>query len=131
MQAIGSFTVKITPQSEDKGDGATLGRMLLEKQFNGDLQAQGRGEMLTAGTDTKGSAVYVAVERVTGILNGKAGSFALHHRGIMTRGMPELQISVVPDSGAGELLGISGTLAIKIEAGQHFYVFDYTLPEAG
>ena len=131
MQATGSFTVKITPQSEDKGDGSTLGRMLLEKLFTGDLEAQGEGEMLTAGTDTKGSTVYVAVERVTGILNGRSGSFALHHRGIMTQGVPELQISVVPDSGTVELLGISGTLAIKIEAGQHFYVLDYTLPEAG
>jgi len=129
LQASGSFTVKITPQSEDKAVGSTLNRMLLEKQFHGDLDAQGKGEMLTVGTDTKGSAVYVAVERVTGTLHGKTGSFALSHRGIMTRGVPELTISVVPDSGTGELQGISGTLGIKIEAGQHFYTFDYVLPE--
>ena len=128
MQATGSFDVKITPQSEDKAEGSTLNRLLLEKQFHGELEAQGRGEMLSVSTDTKGSAAYVAVERVVGTLNGKSGSFALHHRGIMTRGEPQLIISVVPDSGTGELAGISGTLGIRIEAGgKHFYDFDYEL----
>ena len=127
MQATGSFIVKITPQSEDKAEGSILGRMLLEKEFSGDLQAQGKGEMLSVGTDTKGSAAYVAVERVIGNLQGKSGSFALHHRGIMTRGAPQLLITVVPDSGTGELRGIAGTLDITIDAGKHSYVFDYLI----
>jgi hypothetical protein len=128
MQAAGSFEVKIIPQSEDKAEGSTLGRMLLDKKYHGPLDAMGKGEMLTVGTATQGSAVYVAVERVSGMLDGKSGSFALHHRGIMRRGEPELAISVVPDSGTGELTGLSGTLTIRIEAGgQHFYEFSYEL----
>jgi len=128
MRATGRFTVKITPQSEDKGEGSALGRLLLEKQFEGELEASGKGEMLSAGTEVKGSAVYVAVERVTGSLKGRQGSFALYHRGVMRRGAPELEVHVVPDSGSGELEGLSGTLGIRIEAGQHYYDFDYSLP---
>jgi len=84
--------------------------------------------MLTAGTEIKGSAVYVAIERVTATLAGRSGSFVLHHRGIMNRGEPELSISVVPDSGSGELSGITGTLQILIEEGKHRYDFEYSLP---
>ena len=126
--ARGSFEVQINPQMEDKAEGSTLGRMSLDKQFQGDLEATGKGEMLTAGTDT-GSAVYVAIERVTGTLHGRSGSFALMHIGTMTRDAQQLTITVVPDSGAGQLVGLAGKLAITIVDGQHFYDFEYTLAE--
>ena len=113
---------------EDKAEGSTLGRMSLDKLFHGDLEATGKGEMLTAGTDT-GSAGYVAIERVTGTLQGRSGSFALMHVGTMTRDAQQLSITVVPDSGAGQLVGIAGKLAITIDDGKHFYDFEYTLPE--
>ncbi|HEX7877978.1 MAG TPA: DUF3224 domain-containing protein [Candidatus Eisenbacteria bacterium] len=131
MIARGPFDVKLTPQSPT-GDNPepTLGRMLLVKSFHGDLEATSTGEMLTAGTSTKGSAAYVAVERVTGTLHGRRGTFSLHHTGIMTRGVPDLSIHVVPDSGDGELAGISGTLAIQIEGGKHSYELTYDLPGA-
>src|SRR6186997_2349032 len=114
MIARGPFDVTLTPQSST-GDNPepTLGRMILEKTFHGDLEATSIGEMLTAGTSTKGSAVYVAVERITGTLEGRRGTFSLFHTGVMTRGAPDLSIRVVPDSGDGELAGISGTLAIQ------------------
>ena len=96
-------------------------RMSLDKQFQGDLEGTGRGEMLTALTDVKGSAGYVAIERVTGTLHGRRGSFALLHRGIMSRGVQDLAITVVPDSGAGQLAGLAGKLDIKIVEGKHFY----------
>lgn len=128
--AAGPFDVKITPQTlADKSADATLGRMSIDKQYHGDLEATARGEMLTASTTVKGSGVYVAVERVTGTLQGRKGSFALHHTGIMTRNTPELKISVVPDSGTDQLVGITGTMSIKIDNGKHSYEFDYTLPE--
>jgi hypothetical protein len=129
-RATGSFEVKMTPQStDDVGDGAPLGRMGLDKKFSGDLDATGKGEMLTGMTATKGSAGYVAIERVTGKLRGRSGTFLLQHRGIMTRGAPDLAINVVPDSGTGELAGIAGKMNIRIEAGgKHFYDLDYTLP---
>lgn len=128
-QAKGSFEVKIVPQPPDPGaPDAALGRMSLDKQFHGDLEATGKGQMLTTGTPS-GSAVYVAIERVAGTLHGRSGSFALHHRGIMTRGQPELTIAVVPDSGTDDLAGISGNLSIEIVDKKHFYSFDYTLPE--
>ena len=128
--AGGAFDVKLTPDPfTDKAMDSTLGRMLIEKQFHGDLEATSKGEMLTVATAVKGSGVYVAVERVTGTLQGRKGSFALHHTGIMTRGTPELKIMVVPDSGTEEMEGISGSLLIKIEGGKHSYEFDYSLPE--
>jgi len=104
--------------------------MTLDKRFHGDLVGTSRGQMLTAGTDVKGSAGYVAVERVTGALQGRSGTFALQHSGTMTRGAPELTITVVPDSGTGELAGLEGKMAIRIEGGQHFYDLEYTLSEA-
>jgi hypothetical protein len=131
-RATGEFDVKLSPISAyapDSVDGPPLGRMSLDKQFRGDLTATSVGEMLTAGAVTKGSAAYVAVERVTGTLNGKKGSFALHHRGIMTRGEGELTVLVAPDSGTGELAGLAGEMAIIVGGGKHSYEFEYTLPE--
>ncbi len=128
QKASGTFEVKMAPVgTADTTAGSSLGRMSLDKIFQGDLSATSKGEMLTAMTDVKGSAVYVAVERVTGTLHGKSGTFALHHRGIMTRGVPDLAISVVPDSGTGELAGISGVLKINIVDGKHFYDFEYLI----
>ena len=114
-QASGTFEVKLNPQPpiENVGD-STVGRLSIDKQFHGDLEATSKGEMLTAGTDVKGSAGYVAIERVTGALHGRDGSFALLHRGIMTRGTPELTITVVPDSGTGQLIGLAGKMSINI-----------------
>ena len=130
--ARGTFDVKMLPQSEDETEGSSLGRFTLEKQYRGDLEGSARGEMLTAMTEVKGSAAYVAVERFTGKLGGRTGSFALAHRGIMTRGAQQLAIEVVPDSGSGELAGIAGTLGIAIAAdGTHSYDLEYTLPPAG
>lgn len=129
--ASGPFDVKTTPQPEQEGTGgSTIGRLLLSKQFHGDLQATSEGQMLTAMTDVKGSAAYVAIERVTGTLDGRRGSFALQHTGIMNRGVPQLTITVVPDSGTDGLAGLSGTMAIDIAPdGKHSYRFDYTLGE--
>lgn len=129
QHASGSFQVKLAPQPATAGiEAAKLGRMSIDKQFSGDLDAHSLGEMLSAGTDVKGSAGYVAIERVTGSLQGKKGSFVLMHTGTMNRGAPELLIQVIPDSGAGELTGISGNMGIQITNGQHFYTFDYSLP---
>jgi hypothetical protein len=127
-KASGAFDVKINPQQDDDRVGdPTVGRMSLEKQFHGDLEGTSRGQMLTAGSaDTSG--VYVAIERVTGTLQDRRGTSALHHAGIMTRGTPKLTINVVPDSGTGELAGLAGTMGITIVAGKHLYDFEYTLP---
>jgi Protein of unknown function (DUF3224) len=130
-RATGSFEVKITPEWNDAAaDGASLGRMGLEKQFHGDLAATSTGIMLTAGTSVKGSAGYVAIERVSGSLAGQQGSFILQHSGTMNRGAPQLIITVVPDSGTGELTGLTGTMSIIIADGHHTYVLDYTLAPA-
>lgn len=127
--ARGTFEVQMTPQPAQDGVGDPgIGRMALDKLFHGDLEASGKGQMLAAGTEVSGSAGYVALERVSGTLHGRNGAFALQHSGTMTRGTPQLSISVVPDSGTGELLGLAGTLAITITDGQHFYDFEYTLP---
>lgn len=133
MKAKGTFEVKMLPQpgaepKADAGSGAALTRFELDKQYAGDLVAAARGEMFTAVTGTKGSAGYVAVERVTGTLQGRKGSFVLQHSGVMTRGAPQLTVTVVPDSGTGELVGLAGTLAIIITDGKHFYEFEYSLP---
>jgi len=128
--ATGPFDVKLAPQGEDdKAEGSTLARHSLDKQYHGDLEATAKGTMLTAGTDVKGSAGYVAIERVTGTLNGRTGSFVLQHSGTLTRGAPVQSITVVPDSGTGQLTGLSGKLTVIIDAGKHSYAFDYTLPE--
>jgi hypothetical protein len=128
--AHGTFDVKLTPQPSDDKSETPMGRMTLDKVFHGDLDATSHGEMLTGGTTVKGSGVYVAVERVEGILQGHRGTFLLYHTGVMTRGKPELAITVVPDSGTGELSGISGKLNIQIDQGKHSYDFEYTLPDA-
>jgi len=127
--ANGTFTVEMKPETEaDIAEGVSLGRMSLDKRFEGDLVATGKGEMLTALTPTKGSAGYVAIERVTGTLLGRGGSFVFLHSGIMERGAQRLSITVVPGSGTGALAGISGAFKIDITEGQHFYEFEYSLP---
>jgi hypothetical protein len=129
--ATGTFDVKLTPQaSEDKTDDATLGRMTIEKQIHGDLEAASKGQMLTAGTPAKGSAGYVAIERVSGTLHGRTGTFILQHSGTMTRGALQLGITVVPDSGTGQLTGLTGKMDIQITDGKHSYDFAYTLPDS-
>ncbi len=130
LHVSGKFDVKLVPQgAEDKAEGATLGRLSVDKHYRGALEATGQGQMLTAVTDVKGSAGYVAIERVTGTLDGRAGSFVLQHSGTMsTAGGPQLSITVVPDSGSGQLRGIVGKLSVRIVDGQHFYDFEYTLP---
>ena len=128
-RASGTFEVKLDPQ-EDKAGDPTLGRMSLDKQFHGDLEATSKGQMLTAGTAVQGSAGYVAIERVSGTLKGRSGTFALQHSGTMTRGTPQLTITVVPDSGTGQLAGLAGRMTINIADGKHSYEFEYTLAEA-
>src|ERR1035441_9040530 len=103
--------------------------MSIDKKFSGDLEATSQGEMLAAMTAVKGSAGYVAIERVSGTLHGRNGTFVLQHSGTMTRGTPQLSITVVPDSGTGQFDGISGTMTIKIDQGKHSYEFEYTLPQ--
>ena len=126
--AKGTFDVKVKAIALDgPEDNALFGRFSLEKHLQGDLAATGRGQMLTAGTEIETSAAYVAIERVEGALHGRRGSFALQHRGTMTAAHQELEISVVPDSGTGELLGIAGTFKVIIDGGQHFYEFEYDL----
>ena len=111
----------------DDANGVQLGRISVDKTFAGDLEARSRVEMLTAMTTVKGSAGYVAIERVTGTLHGRNGSFVFQHSGTMTRGAQQLTIAVVPDSGSGALAGISGTFTIEITGGRHFYTFDYDI----
>jgi hypothetical protein len=123
-RATGTFEVKLTPQSAKEDP---VGRMSIDKQFRGDLEATSQGQMLSVMTGVKGSAGYVAMERVTGSLGGKKGSFALQHSGTMDRGVAHLAVTVVPDSGTGELEGISGQMEIIIEGGKHSFVFDYRL----
>jgi hypothetical protein len=126
-QANGAFDVKVIPQTDDNPVDPTIGRMTLDKQYHGPLEATGKGMMLTGGTDVEGSAVYVAIERVSGKLDGQSGTFLLQHGGVMTRGVPRLTITVVPDSGTGELAGLAGKLMINIVDGKHFYEFEYTI----
>jgi hypothetical protein len=127
MHASGTFEVKLTPRDTSE---ETLGRMTIAKRFQGDLEATSKGEMLSAGSAVKGSAGYVALERVTGTLHGRRGSFALQHSGTMTRGTPELTITVVPDSGTDVLIGLAGRMAIAIDGAEHSYQFEYTLGES-
>ena len=128
--ATGSFEVKLVPQgAEDKTDGSTLARMSIDKQFRGDLEGSSKGEMLSAMTGVKGSAGYVAIERVTGALQGRSGSFVLQHNATMTRGEPQLNIIVVPDSGTGQLTGLTGKFTINIADGKHSYDFEYTIAD--
>jgi hypothetical protein len=130
--ASGAFEVKLNPQKPDNTDAesANLGRMSINKQFHGALEATSKGEMLSVLTEVEGSAGYVAMERVSGTLDGRSGTFVLQHSGTMTRGKPEMTVTVVPDSGTGQLVGVAGKMTVKIVGGQHFYELDYTLPEA-
>jgi hypothetical protein len=126
--ATGAFNVKMTPQ-DDKSLEPQLGRFTLDKQYHGDLDATGKGQMLTAGTAEKGAGGYVAIEKVTGTLHGRTGSFVLQHSGTMAVGVPQLTITVVPESGTGQLEGIAGKMTIKMApTGKHTYDFEYTLP---
>jgi hypothetical protein len=128
-RASGAFDVKLTPQpKDDYADGAVLSRLTIDKVFRGDLAGTSRGQMLAAGTAVKGSAGYVAIELVTGTLHGRRGTFVLQHSGTMDRGAPTLALTVVPDSGSGELAGLTGAMRILIADGKHSYEFDYQLP---
>lgn len=124
-RATGPFEVEISPQPAEPNRDPTVGRMLLDKRFSGDLQAVSKGQMLAVRTGTEGSAGYVAIELVTGSLDGRTGSFALQHSGTMRRGSATLLVTVIPDSGTGELAGLEGTMAIVVADGEHRYEFDY------
>lgn len=127
--ATGEFVVKLLPLAfEGQADGSKLGRMSIDKTISGDLVATTKGQMLSATTEVGGSAGYVAIERVEGSLKGKKGTFVLQHSGIMNQGSPSLSVTVVPDSGTGELVGLVGQFNIIIAAGKHSYEFKYTLP---
>lgn len=127
--ATGTFTVKLQPiPFEGAEPQSKLARMSIDKDITGDLVATTKGQMLSATTDVKGSAGYVAIERVTGLLNGRKGSFVLQHSGSMNRGVPSLSISVVPDSGTDELAGLTGNFEIAVKDGEHSYRFAYSLP---
>lgn len=123
----GEFEVKLNPIETyaKSSNGIKLGRMSMDKTFRGELSATSKGEMLSAMTPVKGSAGYVAMEQVTGLLIGKSGSFVLQHFGTMDKGKDRLILEVVPDSGEGELDGLTGKMEIQIEAGKHFYSFDF------
>jgi hypothetical protein len=126
--ARGTFDVKLSPQPpDDKAADSAVGRYLIEKQFQGDLEGTSRGQMLGANTTVETSKGYVALEQVTATLDGRRGTFVLQHSGTMTRGALQLSVSVVPDSGTGELAGLTGKMEIKIEGGKHYYDFEYTL----
>ena len=129
MKITGKFEVELKPlETYAQGnDEINLGRMSIDKTFSGELEARSRGEMLTAMTPVKGSAGYVAIEQVSGSLSGKRGSFVLQHFGTMDRGSDRLLLEVVPDSGTGQLSGLSGEMAIRIEDGQHYYDFEFEL----
>jgi len=130
-RATGTFEVTMNPQgSPASAPGAVLGRMSLDKKFQGDLVGVGKGEMLTALTEIKGSAGYVAIERVSGTLHGRQGSFVFQHTGTMDRGAQQLSITVVPDSGTDQLAGIAGRFNLTITDGKHFYDFEYSLPKS-
>lgn len=128
--ARGTFEVKMSPQKAEEGVGDPgIGRMGIDKQFHGDLEAHSLGQMLAAMSPVKGSAGYVAMERVVGTLGGKKGSFVLQHQGTMARGVPGLSVTVVPDSGTEELVGLTGSMKIIIDGGAHSYEFDYSFAE--
>jgi hypothetical protein len=130
--AAGPFDVEMQPDPnyETAEGGVVLGRVAFKKQFHGALDATSVVQMLSAGSPVKGSAGYVAIERVVGTLDGRAGAFILQHNATMNRGQPSLAIVVVPDTGTGGLVGLAGTMAIDIVEGKHSYRFEYTLPDA-
>jgi hypothetical protein len=127
VTARGEFEVKVIPQPADDAAGGPFGRLFLDKRFHGELEATSKGQMMAAGTAVEGSGAYVAFELVSGTVNGKSGTFILQHRGTMQKNVPSMEVTVVPDSGTGELTGIAGTMRIVIEGGKHFYELAYTL----
>lgn len=129
-RASGTFDVKLTPK--DQGADAPVGGMTIDKEFHGDLTGTSKGQMLMASSSSvKNSAGYVAIEKVTGTLHGRRGTFYLQHSGIMTRGAGELTITVIPDSGTDQLVGLTGRMNIIIAPdGKHSYEFDYTVPDS-
>lgn len=128
QHASGTFHVKLDPETNDSMPaGTALGRLSIDKQFHGDLEATSKGAMLSARTPVADSAGYVAIERVTGTLQGRRGTFVLQHNGTMQRGVQHLTIHVVPDSGTDELAGLAGEMTINIVDGNHFYEFDYSI----
>jgi len=129
--AQGTFEVQLAPMPADAhADGVSMGRMSIDKQFSGDLKGSSVGQMLTGMGGVKGSAGYVAVERVTGMLAGHRGTFMLLHRGVMDRGAQSLSITIVPDSGTDELAGIIGGMTLVIDGKKHSYDLEYTLAPA-
>ncbi len=132
QQATGPFDVKMIPQPADPAAaGETIGRMVLDKKYHGALEAVGKGQMLAMRTAVAGSAGYVAMELITGKLDGRSGSFAVQHTGSMNRGAATMVLAIVPDSGTGELTGLTGTMEINVaEGGKHSYKLDYLLPKA-
>jgi hypothetical protein len=127
MTARGAFDVKVIPQPPDDATGGPFGRLFLDKQFHGQLDATSKGQMLAAGTAIEGSAGYVAMEIVSGALDGRKGSFILQHFGSMSKGVPTMTVTVVPDSGTEQLTGIAGRMTIIIADGKHSYELEYTL----
>jgi hypothetical protein len=131
-RATGPFEVALKPLPIDQeSEALLLGRMSVDKHFHGELEGSSSGQMLTGGTSIRNSAAYVAIERVTGTLKGRKGSFTLQHTGVMNRGVPSLVITIVPDSGTDQLEGLRGTMTINVEAGRHSYQLDYTLGDRG
>ena len=127
MTARGTFDVKVTPQPQDDSAGGPFSRLFLDKKFHGELSGTSKGQMMAAGTGVEGSGAYVALEQVTGTLNGKKGSFILQHKGTMRKGVYELSVTVVPDSGTDDLVGLAGAMKIIIEGGKHSYELEYKL----
>jgi hypothetical protein len=129
MRATGTFVVKLEPLDPyaGPGSGAELGRLSLDKTFSGDLDGSSVGEMLTAMGTAEGSAAYVAIERVQGLLQGKRGSFVLVHMGVMAGDENRLLLEIAPDSGTGDLATIAGTMSIEQAGGKHYYALDYVL----
>ena len=126
-RATGRFDVTVLPLAADSSDTGGFDRMSLQKTFSGDLTGTSRGQMVAAGTAVEGSGAYVALERITGTLHGRTGSFMLQHNGTMQGGAYEMRITVVPDSGTGELTGLAGTFLIIFEGKDHLYQFDYRI----
>ncbi len=126
-KASGTFVVKLNALAFEDAPSEMLARRSIDKQFQGALEGTSKGMMISAGTSTRGSAGYVAIEQVSGALDGRRGTFVLQHHATMNRGVPSLSIAVVPDSGTDELVGLSGTMGITVTDGKHFYDFEYTL----
>lgn len=128
VQVKGEFEVTRTPEGAcDLGDGVAAGHIRFDKRFQGALDATSVVHMLAVGTEVEGSAAYVAIERIAGSLESRSGTFFMQHNGVLDRGTPSLSLTVVPDSGTGELKGLSGRMAIDITDGRHYYTFDYVL----